>query len=408
MEIRPFCEGDTFVTFSNLIDKVRKEIQSLEDDYLLKSSKTELEAYYVEKVMIQPLVLHSDQYYIDNQTGTQIDVSYDPRRRVFPGERAFVRGTQLDIAIPFEGDPVLWRVRPSSWSPRGCPPIDLHDGRIVLKITFPDDSADPKRLKEQIDNKVRSLQSAVDTLRSDVEAHNNSASQTIRAALEARIAAAQTTSGAISALGIPIKRRDQPLTYTAPTTRRQSPVKPRVSTEPYKREPVLSIEEYEHILSVMRSMSLVIERTPAAFSTLDEESIRTHFLLQLNGHYEGSATGETFNASGKTDILIRVEDRNIFIAECKFWRGPKDFSDAIDQLLSYLTWRDTKCALLVFNKTKDTSAVKQKMHELIQARPECKKTISHVPDGDSRYILIKESDPGREIILTTQLYDIAS
>lgn len=41
---------------------------------------------------------------------------------------------------------------------------------------------------------------------------------------------------------------------------------------------------------------------------------------------------ETFNSSGKTDILIRVENRNIFIAECKFWRGPKSFGEAIEQL----------------------------------------------------------------------------
>ena len=156
----------------------------------------------------------------------------------------------------------------------------------------------------------------------------------------------------------------------------------------------------------MRSMSLVIERNPDAFSTLNEESIRTHFLLQLNGHYEGGASGETFNASGKTDILIRVDDKNIFIAECKFWRGPKYFNDSIDQLLSYLTWRDSKCALLVFNKTKDTSAVKKKMHEMMENRQEFKKTIFHKLDGDSRYIFVKESDLGKEIIITTQLYDI--
>lgn len=195
------------------------------------------------------------------------------------------------------------------------------------------------------------------------------------------------------------------MTYTAPTNRRQSPTLPRVKTEPYKPEPVLSEEEYTHILGVMRSMSLVIERNPAAFAQLDEEAIRTHFLLQLNGHYEGAAIGETFNASGKTDILIRVDDRNVFIAECKFWRGQKYFNEGIDQLLSYLAWRDSKCAVLVFNKTKDTSGVKQKMHELMQARPEYKKTVFHKPDADSRYIFIKESDPCKEIIVTTQLYD---
>lgn len=153
-------------------------------------------------------------------------------------------------------------------------------------------------------------------------------------------------------------------------------------------------------------MSLVIERSPAAFTFLDEEAIRTHFLLQLNGHYEGSATGETFNASGKTDILIRVDNRNIFIAECKFWRGPKLFNEAVDQLLSYLSWRDTKCALLIFNKNKDSTAVRQKMHEVMEKRSEHIKTVFPDSHGDARYVFIKESDPGREIIITTQLYDI--
>src|SRR5205807_579707 len=116
------------------------------------------------------------------------------------------------------------------------------------------------------------------------------------------------------------------------------------------------------------SLSLVIERNPASFSTMDEESIRDNILLQLNGHYEGMATGETFNSSGKTDILVRVNDRNIFIAECKFWHGPKKFEETIDQLFDrYLTWRDCKCALIVFNRQKNSSLAAQKMHETMQA-----------------------------------------
>jgi hypothetical protein len=96
----------------------------------------------------------------------------------------------------------------------------------------------------------------------------------------------------------------------------------------------------------------------------------------------------------------------VFIAECKFWHGPKGFNDAIDQLLSYLTWRDSKSALLIFNKTKDSSGIRQKMHEVMQARPECRRTLFHEPDRDSRYVFVKASDPGREITITTQLYDV--
>jgi hypothetical protein len=43
--------------------------------------------------------------------------------------------------------------------------------------------------------------------------------------------------------------------------------------------------------------------------------------VQLNGQYQGQATGETFNHVGKTDILIRHENKNVFVAECKFWGG---------------------------------------------------------------------------------------
>ena len=407
MKIRPFRDGDTFATFRNLVEKVTQEIQSLDNEYVLKASQTELENYYVGKVTIQPILLYTDQYYVENQTGTRIDVSHDFRRAVFPGERAVVQGTRLDIAIPYEGDPMLWKIQPSSFGLSGYPEIEVRDDSVVLSVSFPDDSADSARLKSEIGRQIKSLADAVQNLKHDVDNHNRTAPQTVKSVIQRKRQLAESTTGAVAALGIPMKRRDKPLTFTLPTKRRESPAsRPRVPTEAYKPEPVLDEAEYEHILEVMRSMSLVIERNPAAFATLDEEAIRTHFLLQLNGHYEGSATGETFNASGKTDILIRAENRNIFIAECKFWGGPKAFAEAVDQLLSYLSWRDTKSALLVFNKTKDSAAVRQKMHEVMEARPEHRRTISHNLNSDSRYILVKDSDPGREIIITTQLYDL--
>ena len=406
MKIRPLSSIDYSSKFRNLIEQTIFEIQALDNEYVLKASLMELEDYYNSKVIIEPLILHVERYYIEKQVGTQIDVSRDVRR-VIPGKRAFVQGTRLDIAIPYEGDPRLWDIQPSTFSIGGYPDIEVRDDVVVFSVQFPDDSADDTKLKTVIDAHVNSLSSAVENLKRNVEDHNNSAPQAIKTAIERKRRLAEAAIGAVAALGIPIRRRDEPLTYTVPTIRRKMPIrKPRVPAEAYRPEPVLEETEYQHILEILRSMSLVIERNPKAFSTLDEEAIRTHFLLQLNGHYEGYATGETFNASGKTDIIIRAEDRNIFIAECKFWRGKRAFSEAIDQLLRYLSWRDTKCAILIFNRTKDSSAVRQKMHEVMESRPEYRRTISYDPNGDARYIFVKESDPGREIIITTQLYDI--
>ena len=388
--MRPFSEGDTFATFENLVKNVIGEINGLDNEYLLKASPTELERYFVEKVFIKPLILHEDERYIKNQIGVQIDVSHDFRRAVFPGERAVVKGTRVDIAIPFEGNPMLWRIRASTFSMSGYPEMEVRDSEIVFGISFPDDSAEPDKLRADIESLTKSLVEAVAYLRRDVDNHNNTAPNKIRAALARKTELARAAVGAVSALGIPMKKRDTEPTFTIPAKRRESPAKrPTVVTGKYEPEPVLDEWEYQHILEVLKSMSLVIERNPSSFASLDEEAIRDHFLLQLNGHYEGGATGETFNASGKTDILIRVENRNVFIAECKFWRGPKGFDEAIDQLLGYLTWRDSKCALLVFNKTKYSGAVRQKMHEVMEARRDHRKTVFHRPDGDSRYVLVK-------------------
>jgi hypothetical protein len=326
----------------------------------------------------------------------------------FSGERILVAGTQLDIAMHFSGDSMLWRIRPSTFSLSGHPEINIKNDMITFSIYFADDSADPARLKKEIESNAQSIAGAITNIQRDVENHNSTAPNQIKAALERKKQKAQTATNALVGLGIPFKRKDNPPTFTVPTTRRVTPARclPKVPTERYEPEPVLDLAEYEHILQIIKSMGLVIERSPSSFATLDEEAIRTHFLLQLNGHYEGSATGETFNAVGKTDILIRIENKNIFIAECKFWRGPKGFSEAVDQLLSYLSWRDSKCALLIFNKNKDSSSVRDRMHEVMNNREEHRKTLFNNNDGDSRYIFVKTDDPGKEITITTQLFDI--
>lgn len=112
-----------------------------------------------------------------------------------------------------------------------------------------------------------------------------------------------------------------------------------------------------------------MERSPNAFSGMTEQDLRQHFLVHLNGQYEGQATGETFNFEDKTDILIRAVGRNIFIAECKFWDGPASLVAAINQVLSYTAWRDTKIALLIINRGKNLSAVLAKIPDALNAHP---------------------------------------
>jgi hypothetical protein len=115
-----------------------------------------------------------------------------------------------------------------------------------------------------------------------------------------------------------------------------------------------------------------LERTPSVAAKAKEEEIRDLLLVGLNAQFQRDAGGELFNGAGKTDILIRVEDRNIFIGECRVWSGPKTMDDALEQLFGYLVWRDTKAAILLSIRNKDVSAVMARP----SARSKSTRTIS--------------------------------
>jgi CheY-like chemotaxis protein len=163
---------------------------------------------------------------------------------------------------------------------------------------------------------------------------------------------------------------------------------------------------YEDILQIIQNMARVMERSPQAFAGMEEVDLRQHFLVQLNGKFGGRATGETFNYTGNTDILIRVEDKNVFIAECKFWSGPKGLSETIDQILGYANWRDTKTAILLFNRSRQFSHVLTKIPEIAEAHPCFVRTVGLDHETIFRYEFHRPDDPDRELQLTILAFDI--
>jgi hypothetical protein len=202
------------------------------------------------------------------------------------------------------------------------------------------------------------------------------------------------------------KREGVPVTYAVPVKRRLPRIEEIKVSGAFVPEPVLAAEEYEEILRIMKQMVHVMERSPHEFHNIGEEAIRSHFLVQLNGAYEGHATGETFNFQGKTDILIRVKDKNVFIAECKFWHGEKTFLDTISQLFPYLNWRDTKAAVVIFNRNADFTAVLAKIREVVPQHPQYKRDVGGVDETTFRYVFAQPNDANRETILTALAFDI--
>lgn len=399
-----FFQGDLRATLENVKAKAVEEVNSLAPDYLLKVSEQDLVDTLSAKFQVDPIELARDQAVADGPREVDITYHNDRINRIYGDDGMTVRGTAVTIAVPFRGDPMLFKLRPSTWNTN--PPRGRVSGQeLHLDFRGPDMKAD--QLKAETERMLASVEQYASWQRETIISHNQAVRATTAQAIAQRKAKLRKDMDLVAGLGIPLRRRDVPETFAVPQVRRKPKIElPRVAAGPYKPEPVLADEHYEFILKVMQDMALVMERSPSAFVRMEEEHLRDHFLVPLNGHFEGGATGETFNYGGKTDILIRYEGRNVFIAECKFWRGDKSFTDTIDQLLGYTSWRDTKTAIILFNRNRNFSNVLAKIPELLKAHPHHKRELPIEGETRFRHVLHHRDDKNRELILTVLAFDV--
>jgi hypothetical protein len=400
-----FNNVDWFSVDQHQRKELAKEIDGINGDRLLNTSVDDLCDYFEKKYRIDVPVLKPENIVAD-QRETKIDVSGDPRRYFSnPGQPFYVNGTTVEISVPFEGDSEAFKIQPTSYS-MSPPRAEIKNDNLIIKIEGTDLSAD--QVRNEINRTISEIEGYLVTLRSNAQGLNAQIRSLAHAEIEQRRSKLLKDRNLLGDLGFKIKTRDgEARTYNAPEVRRRLiPSLPAASSAPYKPEPTLANADYDHILSVIQNMVHVMERSPSAFTSMDEESIRSHFLVQLNGHYEGQATGETFNYQGKTDILIRSEGKNIFIAECKFWSGPKKLTETIDQLLGYSSWRDTKVAVIVFNRNKDFSKVLESIQETAKAHTNFKRQVTVNSETMFRYVFAHKDDSNRELLLTVMAFDV--
>jgi hypothetical protein len=381
------------------------EIESVNADRLLNTSVDDLARFFADKFQIVVPDLDVENLVVD-QREKQIDVSRDPMRMAIDRDRPFhVTGTEIEVEVPFMGEAEAFKIRPNPYT-MNPPRARIRGSNLTFAIVGTNLNAEAVR--REIDNVIASVQSYLQNLRGNVSGLNSQLLGEARTAIESRRGKLLASRSMVASLGFKMKERDGAAkTFVAPEVRRKiTPVMPQASAAPFKPEPALTNSDYEHILTVMQSMTQVMELSPSAFHAVDEEALRSHFLVQLNGHYQGQATGETFNYEGKTDILIRSQDKNIFIAECKFWSGPKKLGETIDQLLGYSSWRDTKTAIVVFNRNRDFSKVLAAIPEAVRAHPQYKRDLPGSTESAFRYQFANRDDQNRELFLTILAFDV--
>ncbi len=397
--------------FSTLLEQMkqglRTEISSLQRERLLKETDNDLYVSFVDRYSPVVAVLYDDRKHALPPQDINIDVRGRFEYAAIDGdEPTLVKGTSITIVIPFEGDGQYFKYRPSAYFLSGIRG-NIIGNEVHLNYSGLPQDMSTEALKNKLDQDIKQIKDNLSRLSHDAEVHNKYVTDETRKLIAARRSAILRDETLVESLGIPIKRRpEDSSTYTIPVSRKPPKIEQSREENTSPREPILHETEYNHILGLISRMAIVMERSPKAFYDMDEESIRWQFIVPLNSHYEGMATGETFNYSGKTDILIRFEGKNVFIAECKIWQGAKCFSDTVEQILKYTSWRDTKTAIILFNRNENFSSVLSQIPALIKAHPCFETDLGKRDETSFKYLLHNLQDNDRKLVMTVMAFNI--
>lgn len=359
--MKPFSRYDLSTLISERTDKIRRYIRTLSDEIIMSGQDEVILHNLYEKNKFIPIEIFEEL--IDRREIIQVKIkeynSFYGRGSSF-GEPEYyeIDGVSVSQSFRFNGDSILFESRSNTYSVSGYPEIEIKGNILTLssseKMEVMKRPENKNLLFSRIESNLKTIAEFANYCNSMASEFNDKIKTIGRSELNSRQEKIGSFYEISKMLEIPIDVKEPKVIETVEIKREIVPLMTKVSSEVYYTIPD---EIYTGILGMIRHICSSFERTSATFSIHDEEGLRDIILSQLNGVFQGKATGEAFRKSGKTDIALEFENRSAFVTECKIWKGIKSFEAALEQLFSYITWRDTKLCLIMFSKNKDFLSV---------------------------------------------------
>ena len=400
---------------SDVLDSKRYQlkgvIESYQKDFISKIDESELIKDLFQKFSINPIILNEKTITRSKLIDIKVDVSRG--RDTIRGRPITIRGKSIIISIPYEGNVILFNLRASNLFPCGFSKAEV--GQSEIRITYEIHSYDDNTKQEAADlinrtfkNDLHMIKRDLIHINNEVKSYNSSLEKLIKENLKIRKKELSIDSDLEELIKFPLKQRQKiPEPVNLSIKRKPIKLKQKDSSIADKEAiEKLALKDYSKIINTIKLMALVMEQSPEAIKDMQEEDLRWLFLIVLNGSYEGLATGETFNYYGKTDIIIKWKGKNLFICECKFWKGKEGFLETIDQLQKYITWRDTKTAIIIFNKNKVFTDVLTKIKNYMKEHNCFEKFLGTEEETIFRYEFHHKKDKERKFLLTIMAFDI--
>jgi hypothetical protein len=372
---------------------VMREIQDEPQDHLLNVNETAYVKYLFDKYHVDPLTFAFDA--AQASSAEKLILAKDhPREFHLKGRQSYSRHV-ITFHVPFTGEPELLHCEPSTrilWTYE----VTVAASRVQFEvINWRNDREALDREKQRITENIVQQNAHVTE---EVTEFNARLEDFVRQAVSGRKSNLLSQLNVAGSLGIPLEK-GVPQTFAIPIVPKRIVVKPAApATTASPPDPTLDNETYQNILSIIHAQGVAMERQPSTYKDKDEEDLRDIFLATLCTHYP-SSTGETFNKKGRTDILIRYQGSNVFVGECKFWGGLKTFHGTIDQLMTYLTWRDSKAAVVSFVKNTQFNPVLQMIKTGTLQHPCFIRLESTHGESWTQFEFRLPSDPSRNVHL---------
>lgn len=416
-----FQDGDTSATFKAVFDKIKQEIENLSNETICGSDLEDLVDYYVSNNQIEEIEILKDNITKDvSETKIkEYNHFYHGGNDPYEPEYYSRDGYKATFTIPFDGMADLLTLRPSSFYMMrfavDCfiSPTESEYGKILISFDFKKkELQESENISELVQTKfnqeIKSYFETIERVNEEARNYNNNLPAKIRQCLSERLQKANDYLQIRERLELPLK-----LNKNAPNTKPILLKKVRKNKEvvfPSKKKQETEYEisnvDYENIKNIIMLACTSMEKSAHTFTKLLEEELRDVVLSNLNTHYQGTASGETFNKVGKTDIYIPFENKSAYIAECKIWHGNKKFLEAIDQLCGYTTWRDTKTSLIIFNKeNKDFNLLLECINKSLKDLTRCK-DVKRIGKNEWQGTFTKEKDSNDTLIVNITIYDL--
>lgn len=353
--INSFSEISSFDFIEQLSDKIKSEIEGKGKEYILGVDEEEFKAYLIDHYSLEPLSIDYNSEIVDEPK-----VSKEWVEDRFYREKYQTEVFSFTIRYKFTGSSVLFRVRPSTWTMTSAE-IYVNEQNNTVSFSFKLYKKDPDEFKRtKSDFQIRAFTNLGNT-NQVATSWMETLPGTVNSLFKQQKNKYLQENDFFTAINVKVDK-DTTSVFTAPTIKKKVIPQPSVSKhKEFSSEPMMAKEMYDDILKVIYDLGKSMEKKPSTYRDKDEEGIRDQFLLVLETRYDSTtATGETFNRGGKTDIILKYakDGSNLFVAECKFWHGASEFHKAISQLFDrYLTWRDSKAALMLFVTNKDFTNV---------------------------------------------------